>query len=101
MAKRRRNDGEKLSNRWRFGDFDIVSTFLKICLLCLKRRSDCKNRLYSVRRKKWKVGRDNRGATGPYAYSDATWVSYDDATSVKDKVSPVLSPILSIRNLSE
>lgn len=44
--------------------------------------------MISVRRKGWKVGKDQRGATGPYAYSDTQWVSFEDVASIKAKVSP-------------
>lgn len=41
----------------------------------------------SVRNNYWKVGRDQYGATGPFAYAGDQWVSFEDPVSAKEKVS--------------
>ena len=35
----------------------------------------------------WEVVRDPSGSMGPYAFKGDQWVSYDDVTSIKDKLS--------------
>lgn len=41
-----------------------------------------------VRKRSWIVTRDPEGRIGPYASRGNQWVSYDDISEIKRKVSP-------------
>jgi len=57
-------------------DFSKSPGFMAYYEICEKVESDG-----------WEVVRDPSGSMGPYAFKGDQWVSYDDVTSIKDKLS--------------